>query len=286
MNDRKLVKTLSPSQRHWVGNGFYVYPSLRPDEDTYYYTTPFILMDYAPAMEFGPSKQRRGVGTHPHRGFETVTFALQGEVEHKDSSGGGGIIKSGDIQWMTAASGLVHSEYHSRSFSESGGVFEMVQLWVNLPKKFKMNRPRYQEISESKIGIFEDQELKVRVIAGRYKNIQGPAKTFTKMNIFEANAKIDTLLKLEVENQTTLCLLLLRGEIQYENKVARQGHTLIFDREGDSVSLSLKKGAKILVLNGGPIDEPIVSYGPFVMNSEEEIIQAIQDFNEGKMGEI
>lgn len=281
---KKIKYILNPDTRHWVGNGFYVYPSIRPLSDTYYYTSPYILMDYAAPKEFTPSKQKRGVGSHPHRGFETVTFAIQGEVEHKDSTGGGGIIKEGDIQWMTAAKGIIHNEFFSESFNERGGIFEMVQLWVNLPKKDKMSPAGYQEVKHENMPIIQKDDLSIKVIAGEYEAVKGPSKSFTPMNILDISAKKETEILFTSKDGWTLTVLVLTGKVTADDKVGEKGHTMLFERHDTQAKLSLSADARILLLNAEPIDEPMVAHGPFVMNTRQEIYEAIDDYQNGRMG--
>ena len=288
LTKEKKMKTvkhiLNPSTRHWVGNGFYVYPSIRPLSDTYHYTSPYILMDYAAPKEFGPASEKRGVGSHPHRGFETVTFAIQGEVEHKDSTGGGGVIKEGDIQWMTAARGIIHNEFFSEEFNSRGGIFEMVQLWVNLPKKDKMSDPGYQEVKHEDMPIIKKDDISIKVIAGEYEDKKGPSKSYTPMNMLDISAKKETELIYDSPNGWTLTVLVLTGKVQAGGKVGEKGHTMLFEREQAQASLKLSSDARILLLNAEPIDEPMVAHGPFVMNTRQEIYEAIEDYQNGRMG--
>ena len=244
-------------------------------------------MDYAPPKNFPPGTEKRGVGEHPHRGFETVTFAYQGEIEHRDSSGGGGVIKSGDVLWMTAGSGLVHDEFHSREFSKTGGVFEMVQLWVNLPKKVKMTLPKYQSIINKnipRINIGTGSEL--RIISGNFNNTKGPVSTFTEINIYDINAKQKDVYKLSFKKNTNTLILIMSGVLEIEGKNYFENELQVFDNEGDHIQINNSKNFKGLILNGTPINEPVVSHGPFVMNTRKEIIQAIEDYQSGKMGSL
>ena len=216
---KKVKFAYKTNQRHWVGDGFYVYGLLRPSTELNRYISPFILMDYASPMEFPKSTIPKGVGEHPHRGFETVTLAYQGEVEHRDSSGGGGIIKPGDVQWMTAGRGLVHDEFHSKKFSSTGGIFEMVQLWVNLPKKYKMTFPKYQGIENKsipKVKVGNTSEL--RVIAGEFEGVKGPSSTFTPINIFDLSTSERDSFSINLMNGTNTILLIMNGELEVENK--------------------------------------------------------------------
>jgi quercetin 2,3-dioxygenase len=284
----KSVKfTYMVKEKHWVGDGFHVHGLLRPSHGINKYISPFILMDYASPKHFSPSNKPKGVGQHPHRGFETVTFSYQGEVEHRDSSGGGGIITSGDVQWMTAGKGVVHDEFHSEEFSQKGGVFEMVQLWVNLPKKYKMTDPKYQGLSSQdipKIQLGNTSEL--RVIAGDFGGTKGPATTFTKINIFDLSSNEGDRLSISLDKGTNTILLILRGEITLNHKQYEDQSILIFDQEGEEINFETSKKFRGLLLNGEPIEEPMVAHGPFVMNTKQEINEAIQDYQNGKMGNL
>jgi len=286
-NIKKVKLSYAVDQKHWVGNGFHVYGLLRPTEDLNKYISPFVMLDYASPKEFSKTNERRGVGEHPHRGFETVTFAYQGEVEHRDSSGGGGVIKPGDVQWMTAGRGVVHDEFHSVEFSKEGGVFEMVQLWINLPKKNKMTKPKYQEIKNKDIPRVKlGDETELRVIAGNYQDIRGPSNTFTDINIYDIKSKNSKDINLNYKNNTNTLILIMSGELKIENKPFKENNILIFERNGEDINFNISKNFKGLILNSEPIDEPIVSHGPFVMNTKQEIIEAIADYQNGKMGNL
>ena len=284
---KKIKYAYSSKHKHWVGDGFHVYGLLRPSEELNNFINPFIMLDYAPPKEFSITDKRRGVGEHPHRGIETVTFAYQGEVEHKDSSGGGGVIKPGDVQWMTAGKGVVHNEFHSEEFSKKGGVFEMVQLWINLPRKNKMIDPKYQEISSGVIPTKSlKDKVKLRVIAGNFEDTKGPSSTFTKVNLYDIISKENTSISLKFENGTNTIILIMSGEVKVENKNFKDKNILIFEREGKHIDLKVSDNFKGLILNGEPINEPIVAHGPFVMNTKEEIYQAFADYQNGKMGRL
>lgn len=291
-NEGKSLKKLRCIQRsadrHWVGNGFpvrtlFAYPNLGS------VLSPFLLLDYAGPMEFAPTNERRGVGAHPHRGFETVTIVYEGEVEHRDSSGGGGHIGPGDVQWMTAASGLVHEEFHGREFARRGGMFEMVQLWVNLPAKDKMSPPHYQGILHSQIPSVSlpDGRGTVRVIAGEFAGAQGPAKTFTPIHVWDLRLASDRQTDLAVPDGWTTALVVLKGQVRVNGSEAIEAAEVgLFDRAGKSVSVECVKATTALLLSGEPIAEPIVGTGPFVMNTAEEIRQAMADYQSGKMGHL
>jgi len=284
---KKLKFASTSGPKNWVGDGFNVHTMFRPDPALDPYISPFLLMDYGPPKEFSPTNQRRGVGSHPHRGFETVTFAYQGEVEHKDSTGGGGVIQAGDVQWMTAGGGVVHSEFHSDHFSASGGVMEMVQLWVNLPKKDKMTAPKYQAVTAKQIPTVQVGDgLSLRVIAGAYGETAGPCSTFTPINVYDLTSEKKTEVSLGFTSGSNTLVLVLRGELEFEGTSYPQQSLLIFEQEGEEVRFTADDQFKGLVLNGDPINEPVYAHGPFVMNTKQEIIEAIDDFQAGKMGVI
>lgn len=246
-------------------------------------------MDYAGPAEFSPSKHIRGVGEHPHRGFETVTIVYSGEVEHKDSSGGGGLIRPGDVQWMTAASGLVHSEKHGKDFANKGGAFEMVQLWINLPKKDKMSKPGYQGIKNEDIPAVKipNSAGVVRVIAGEYVGTKGPASTFTPVNLWDIRLNAGHTTEFKVPAGHTTAIFVLSGKITLnDGEAVGEAEIALLERDGDSFTINATENAKLLFLGGEPIDEPIVGYGPFVMNTPAEIGQAMRDFESGKMGRL
>jgi redox-sensitive bicupin YhaK (pirin superfamily) len=285
---RKLVALHDAPQPHWVGDGFPVRSMFSPQTHGEA-VSPFILLDYAQPYEFAPAKQKRGVGVHPHRGFETVTIVYEGEVDHRDSTGNGGHIGPGDVQWMTAASGILHEEFHSKAFTERGGKMEMVQLWVNLPAKDKMSPPGYQTLLDAQIPAVElaNGAGKVRVIAGQYEGAKGPAKTFTPINIWDVHLNARAKTDFTLAEGHTLMLLVQSGAVRINGEQSAGASQLaLFAREGGAISVEAETDAKLLLLSGEPINEPVVQYGPFVMNSEGEIRQAILDFNAGKFGDI
>jgi len=274
--------------RHWVGNGFPVrtlfsYPNLGP------VLSPFLLLDYAGPREFPPTQERLGVGEHPHRGFETVTIVYDGEVEHRDSSGGGGRIGPGDVQWMTAASGIVHEEFHGRDFARRGGMFEMVQLWVNLPAKDKLAPPLYQSITKSQIPAVSlpGGQGTVRVIAGEFAGAKGPAQTFTPILVGDLRFASDQRTDLPLPDGYTTALVVLKGALRVNaSEAIGTAEVGLFDRAGKSIGIECVNDATALLLCGEPIDEPIVGQGPFVMNTSQEIRQAMADYASGKMGRL
>ena len=284
---KKLIRIHQSSKMHWVGNGF-------PVRSVFEYNglgrelSPFLLLDYAAPYEFPPGNEKRGVGGHPHKGFETVTVAYQGELEHRDSSGGGGKIGAGDVQWMTAGSGIVHQEFHSQDFTRKGGTLQMVQLWVNLRAKDKIAKAGYQTLLKVQIPNVElpQNAGNVRVIAGSYGGHKGPAKTFSPINLWDVNLRSGESPELPLPNGHTTTFLVLSGEVEVDGKKAGEGDLAIFARNGDSITVKAKTDAKLLVMDGEPIDEPVVGQGPFVMNSRAEIQQAFKDYQLGHMGEI
>jgi quercetin 2,3-dioxygenase len=282
-----LGKYSNPSQ-HWVGDGFPV-RTLFSDRTVGRQLSPFLMLDYAGPTRFDPTSRRRGVGQHPHRGFETVTVVYQGELEHRDSSGGGGKIGAGDVQWMTAGAGIIHEEFHSGAFAKSGGTLQMAQLWVNLPAKEKMTPPRYQTLLADTIPsvALPGDAGTVRVIAGEYAGHAGPALTFTSMDLWDLRMQGGRGTRLEYPAGRSLALVVLHGQITVNGgEQVSDGELVIFDRAGTDVQIDAISDATILVLGGEPIDEPVVAYGPFVMNTADEIRQAVEDFNGGRFGQI
>jgi redox-sensitive bicupin YhaK (pirin superfamily) len=281
---KQLHRITRNDESHWVGDGF-------PVRTLFSYRTkdaevsPFLMLDYAGPAQFPPASEPRGVDFHPHRGFETVTILCQGEVEHQDTAGNGGRIGPGDVQWMTAAKGLLHKEMHSADFTRRGGVFEAIQLWVNLPARFKMDNPHYQSLVNARIPELklDDKGSILRVIAGNYHGAKGPANTYTPVNLWDLRLSEGQTVELDVpENYTTL-LFNLKGGVKINNSATMTDAELaFFERKGITIILTALKDAHLLVMNGEPINEPIAGYGPFVMNTQEEIRQAIEDFNQGR----
>lgn len=273
---------------HWVGDGFPV-KSIFSYSDIAEEMSPFLLMDYAGPANFPATSRKLGVGQHPHRGFETVTIVYEGGVSHRDSSGGGGTIGPGDVQWMTAASGLIHEEYHSPEFAQKGGAFEMVQLWVNLPAKNKMAAPGYQGITAEQIPevALPRNAGQVRVIAGRYADAVGPARTFTPMNVWDLRLKAGHRVAFDLPEGHTTALFVLTGKLRLDGRhPVNPAELAVLERTGNRLEFEVLEDATVLLLNGEPLNEPVVGYGPFVMNSQEEIRQAINDFNSGRFGQI
>ena len=283
---RKILGRYSAPRPHWVGDGFPV-RSLFSHQTHGQQISPFLLLDYAGPARFEPTTHRRGVGEHPHRGFETVTIVYEGEVEHRDSTGAGGTIGPGDVQWMTAASGILHEEYHSPAFAAKGSNFEMVQLWVNLPAKDKKPPPGYQTLLDKDIPTVSlpDSAGTVRVIAGDYDGRKGPARTFTPIDVWDIRLKARRGAAFTPPEGHTLIVVVLAGEVEVNGtETAREAEVVLFDRNGGAVTLQATTDAKVLILSGAPINEPVVAQGPFVMNTVGEIKQAMLDFQSGKFG--
>jgi redox-sensitive bicupin YhaK (pirin superfamily) len=286
MTQKKVLGTYSAGSNHWVGDGFPV-RNLFPSNGVE--VSPFLMLDYAGPLKFEPSSKPRGVGEHPHRGFETVTIAYQGSVGHRDSAGNSGVIYPGDVQWMTAASGVVHEELHEAEFTKNGGVFEMVQLWVNLPKAQKMSKPRYQGITKDQIPVIElPGGGHARVIAGELLGRLGPAKTFTPVGLFDVILKAGERFELPLPDGHNAAVVLRKGDVLLNGTEHLRGEALIapLTEEGDGVILEAKEDTHLLILSGEPIDEPVASYGPFVMNTQEELKQAVADYRAGRMGHL
>jgi len=275
-------------QGHWVGDGFPVRTLFSYDR-LGRQLSPFLLLDYAGPADFAPSDQRRGVGEHPHRGFETVTIVYSGEVDHKDSSGSGGSIGPGDVQWMTAGGGLMHEEFHSPAFTKRGGQLEMAQLWVNLPAKDKMTPPRYQPILAKDIPVVKlpEDAGELRVIAGRYGNVSGPAVTFSELNVWDLRLRAGAEIALPVPATHNGIIALLQGALSVAGgEKLGDADLAIHDTGGDALLFRAEADSKLLVLTGQPLGEPIAGYGPFVMNTREEILAAFADLESGRFGRL
>ena len=285
---KKIVSIVRKPSTHWVGDGFPVRTVFSFDT-LGYRISPFLLLDYAGPVEFAPTDNPRGVDEHPHRGFETVTIVYQGELEHRDSAGNHGKIGPGDVQWMTAASGVVHEEKHSREFTRLGGTLEMVQLWVNLPAELKMGPPAYQTILDRQIPTVSLPEGAgtVRVIAGEFEGVKGPANTSTPINLWDLRLKTYQRAEFKLPRGFTTGLFVLRGEVVLGgSERAGEADLMLLTREGDRVHIEAREDATLLLLNGAAIDEPVAAYGPFVMNSKTEITQAIEDYHDGRLGRL
>lgn len=288
MSIKKLERIAVPPAPHFVGDGFRVhnfipsYPGMDMER-----MDPFIMMDYNAPYHFSPSDTPRGVGVHPHRGFETVTIAYQGKVAHHDSAGGGGIIGEGDIQWMTAASGVLHKEYHEKEFSKRGGMFQMVQLWVNLPAKDKMSRPKYQAISKEEMGSYQlaQNQGKIEVIAGHFQSIEGPASTFSPVHMMNAHLNKEGKANFSFPEHYNTIVLAIKGTFKInDDEIIGTNQLGLFENKGEQFSIEAMEDSIALVLSGEPLNEPIAAHGPFVMNTQKEIVQAFDDYNKGKFG--
>ncbi len=285
--ERTIQTVFRGAPEHWVGNGFRVsnyFPSATDFEKR---MSPFFLLDYHAPREYSPTTQRRGVGTHPHRGFETVTIAYQGAVAHRDSTGAGGVIRPGEVQWMTAGGGILHNEYHEESFAKAGGIMHMMQIWVNLPRRHKMTAPKYQPLTTADIPevALPDQKGVVRVISGAYETTTGAASTFTPAHLLDLRLKAGAAVRLPTPKDYNTALLVLNGRVQANAAAAAAaGEFSLFKNDGDEVHVTAATDSIVLFLSGEPIEEPLVHYGPFIMNSVDEINQAVEDVQAGRFG--
>ena len=286
MKAKKIEKILTPPAPHMVGDGFRVhnfFPSgYNIGNDR---MSPFFMMDYNSKVEFSPRENPRGVGVHPHRGFETVTIAYQGKVAHHDSTGNSGIISEGDVQWMTAASGILHKEYHEEEFSKKGGPFQMIQLWVNLPARDKMSKPKYQAITNDQLGKYQLYNGSViEVIAGEFKGMKGAASTFTPIEMYNAKLKKGSAVTFDLPENFNTGILVVEGGVKINGEKAPADNFILFKNEGETIAVEADEDSVLFVISGEPINEPIAAYGPFLMNTHEELEQALEDFNKGKFG--
>ena len=285
---KELVGVYQAGSHHMVGDGFPVrnmIPGAGVDERL----SPFLLLDYMGPKNFPPTERQLGVGEHPHRGFETVTIMYQGKVAHRDSTGSGGVIGPGDVQWMTAASGIVHEELHEKEFAAHGGTLEGIQLWVNLPKSFKMSKPRYQTLGRDEIPTVDlgGGAGQLRVIAGEFRGINGPAKTFSPVDLYDLRLKAGHQTELALPEGFNTSVFVLRGRVVINgSQTVKEAELALFGHTGERVVLEAKENATILVLSGEPLREPIVRYGPFVMNTQDELVQAVNDYRAGRMGHL
>lgn len=290
MNTKHVERVIAPQTPHYVGDGFRVHNFIPGTAGlTMQRMSPFIMLDYNSRFYFPPSGRQKGVGVHPHRGFETVTIAYKGKVAHHDSAGNSGIISEGDVQWMTAASGILHKEYHEAGFSKAGGDFQMVQLWVNLPAKDKMSKPKYQEIPNSKISKFRlpDGGGLIDIIAGEYGGIRGAASTFTPLHLYNVHLNKGARTAFSFPENYNTALLVVEGKIRVnETTAADTDHFVLFGNKGEDFNILAPENALVLVLSGEPIHEPIAAQGPFVMNTRAELVQAVEDYHEGKFGRL
>ena len=286
---RSIERVFRGASNHWVGDGFHVsnyFPSATESQKR---MSPFFLLDYQKPEAFTPTTRRRGVGTHPHRGFETVTIAYQGSIAHRDSAGNGGVIGPGEVQWMTAGGGILHNEFHEEEFARSGGMLHMIQIWVNLPRKHKLTAPKYQGLTDRSIAAvpLADEKGVVRVISGAYEDSRGPAETFSPAHMLDLRLKSGAEVRLPTPPDYNTALLVLQGEVTANgSKPVSAGEFILFRNDGDEVIVESLSESIVMFLSGAPIDEPLVHYGPFVMNSVDEINQAIEDFNSGGFGQL
>lgn len=288
MKTRNVEFIMAPRQPHYVGDGFRVHNFIPGStRTTMQRMNPFIMLDYNSKFHFEPTETPRGVGVHPHRGFETVTVVYKGKVEHHDSHGGGGIIGEGDVQWMTAASGVLHKEFHEKEWSKKGGDFQVAQIWVNLPAKDKMSTPKYQTLLQKdmqKVSL-QNENGYVEVIAGNYEGTQGNASTFTPIHLYNVRLKKGASLPLQFPETYNTALLVIEGSIIInDTEQVPTNYFALMENKGESFSIKADEDALVLVLSGEPINEPIAAHGPFVMNTREELLQAFDDFNRGKFG--
>lgn len=284
---RSIEQIIPPPPAHMVGDGFRVH-NFFPSSGSMNIQrmSPFFLLDYGAKIEFPPSDTPRGVGVHPHRGFETVTIAYKGRVAHHDSAGNAGVIGEGDVQWMTAASGILHKEYHEAEWSKLGGEFQMVQLWVNLPAKFKMSKPKYQPIRREEFGqvVLPDGKGVIEIIAGNFNKTNGPATSFTPIEMYNARLKKGAKVHFSLPQNYNTGFVIIEGAVTVNEKPAATDHFVLFANDGTDIYVEATENAIVLILSGEPIHEPIVPYGPFVMNSKQEIVDAYDDWNSGKFG--
>ena len=287
MATKIIEKILPPPAPHMVGDGFRVHNFFPSGYNiSNQRMSPFFMMDYNSKIDFSPRETPRGVGVHPHRGFETVTIAYHGKIAHNDSTGNSGVIGEGDVQWMTAASGILHKEYHEEAFSKKGGPFQMIQLWVNLPAKDKMSTPKYQAITNAQLGKYElpHEGGVVEVIAGEFKGVKGAASTFTPIEMYNARLKKGVSVAFDLPSTFNTGILVVEGEIKVNGEKAGADNFILFKNEGEIISIQADEDSVAFVISGEPINEPIAAYGPFLMNTHEELEQALEDFNQGKFG--
>lgn len=287
MTTKKIERIYKkPGHPHMVGDGFRVYNYFPNGYGIRQLVDPFIMLDFNPAHDFGPSPQPRGVGSHPHKGFETVTIAYQGSVEHKDSTGGGGVIGPGDVQWMTAGGGILHKEFHETEFSKKGGPFEMIQLWVNLPKKDKLTPAKYQALRADDMGKAElsDGAGTIEVIAGDVGGVKGPATTFTEINAANLKLKAGGKTTVSTPAEHNTAILVVNGSVTINGETAEEHEFVLFGNDGEDIEITADNESVLFLMSGTPINEPIAQYGPFVMNTQEELQTAFDEFNSGKFG--
>lgn len=284
---RTIETSFTGADKHWVGDGFYVSQYFPEGRDLLERFSPFILLDYNAPYYFAPEGDRPlGVGAHPHRGFETVTIDYSGTIEHHDNKGNKGHLNPGDVQWMTAGSGVLHREYHGADFAKTGGLFHMIQLWVNLPQQDKMTAPHYQSITKDQMGIVPLENGEVRVIAGQFRGVEGPAKTHSPIHLYNVALNHHGQVELDEPSHFNTGILVLNGSVKINHdRVFDAGDFILFDNVVGKIKVeAVSEDALFIVMSGQPLNEPVVAYGPFVMNTQEEILQAYQDFREGQFG--
>ena len=286
MKAKSIQQILLPPAPHMVGDGFRVHNFFPTGYNIgKNRMSPFFMMDYNSKIDFSPRENPRGVGVHPHRGFETVTIAYHGKVAHHDSTGNSGVISEGDVQWMTAASGILHKEYHEEEFSKKGGPFQMIQLWVNLPAKDKMSKPKYQAITNDQLGKYQlDNGGVVEVIAGEFKGVKGAASTFTPIEMYNAKIKKGAAVTFDLPENFNTGILVVEGAVKVNGEKAPADNFILFKNEGETISIEAEEDSILFVISGEPVNEPVAAYGPFLMNTHEELEQALEDFNKGKFG--
>jgi quercetin 2,3-dioxygenase len=286
MAKKNIETIIAPPSPHMVGDGFRVHTFIPSYELSMERMSPFLMLDYNAKFYFPPTDKPRGVSVHPHKGFETVTIAYKGKIAHHDSAGNSGIIGEGDVQWMTAASGILHKEYHEEEFSKAGGDFQMVQLWVNLPAKDKKSPPKYQEVVNADMGKFElpNKSGSVEVIAGEYKNVQGKASTFTPVHLQNVKLNLGGKTDFSFPANFNTALVIIEGTVKVNDNTVAANHFVLFKNEGEDFTIEATTDAVVLVLSGAPILEPIAAHGPFVMNTRAELVEAFDEFQNGKFG--
>ncbi|MEO7960919.1 MAG: pirin family protein [Ginsengibacter sp.] len=288
MEELKQIEKIFSRPEHagMVGDGFRVYNYFPSGYKIRERLSPFLMLDFNPAYDFGVSDVPRGVDVHPHKGFETVTIAYKGSVEHYDSSGNSGIIHPGDVQWMTAGAGILHKEFHEKEFSKKGGPFQMIQLWVNLPKKDKLTAPRYQALVDSKMQkvALPANAGEVKVIAGDFNGAKGSASTFTEINLFDIYLKANGEMKTGIPSTHNTAILVVEGDAEVNGKHAGTHSFVLFKNEGEEISIKANEDSILLLLSGEPINEPIAQYGPFVMNTQQELQDTFREYEAGKFG--
>lgn len=287
MKAKTIQQILQPPAPHMVGDGFRVHNFFPSGYNIgKNRMSPFFMMDYNSKVDFSPRETPRGVGVHPHRGFETVTVAYHGKIAHNDSTGNSGIIGEGDVQWMTAASGILHKEYHEEVFSKKGGPFQMIQLWVNLPAKDKMSKPKYQPITNDQLGKYQlpNDGGVVEVIAGEFKGVKGAASTFTPVEMYNVKLKKSSSVSFDLPENFNTGILVVEGSTKVNGENAPADNFILFKNEGETIAVEAAEDSILFVISGEPINEPIAAYGPFLMNTHKELEEALDDFNKGKFG--